>query len=89
LQAPRAPVFLPLHPRTDLIAPAASLGFSSGQLRPAVIRALATLLGMTRTEVRDQLRDGVTLRHLALTHGLTLSELRRAVRARVVASRVG
>jgi phospholipase C len=88
-QPPRAPVFLSLHPRTHLIAPAVSLGLTGGHRRPAVISALATLLGMTRTEVRDQLRAGETLRHLALTHGLTLSELRRGVRARVVASGVG
>jgi phospholipase C len=88
-QPPSPPVILPLHPRTDLIGTTTALGSGHGELRPVVIKAIAFYLGMTPTQVRDQLAGGETLRHLARAHGLTLRELRGAVRARLVARGVG
>ena len=82
-QAPRAPLILPLHPPTDLIAPAPALAGSPRQLTPAVLNAIAGDLGMSPAQVRSQLTGGLTLRQLARAHGITLRQLRREVRAQL------
>jgi phospholipase C len=83
-QAPRSPVILPLHPRTDLIAASAEpfVARASG-LRAAVISAVASTLDLTTKQLRSQLSSGRTLRQLALEHGLTLRQLRRQVQGRL------
>ena len=87
-QPPRAPVLLPLHPRSDLIAPppvrSGELGPLAGLrplagVRPVVVRAIAEYLGMTGPELRAELRSGLTLGQIARVHGTTLRRLRRAV----------
>jgi phospholipase C len=89
-QAPRPPVILPLNPPTDLIAPTTSTVLARPrQLAPAVINAIANELGMTPRQVRGQLAAGETLRRLARSHGLSLRQLRRDVRAQLAGSRAG
>jgi phospholipase C len=79
-QPPRAPVILPLHPRTDLIAPPPGAVITrAGRLRREVIRAAAGYLGMTPRELRLRLAAGRTLNQIARAHGWTLEGLRRAV----------
>jgi phospholipase C len=89
-QPPRAPVLLPLHPTTDLIEPppvrSGELGSLAGLrplagVRPIVVRAIASYLGLTGPQLRRELRSGVTLRQIARAHGVTLRQLRRAVLA--------
>ncbi len=83
-QAPLAPVILPLHPRTDLIEPPPGVGNAPlTGLRAVVIRAVASYLGLSVAQLRARLDSGRTLRQIALAHGVTLRELRRAVEARV------
>jgi phospholipase C len=83
-QPPRAPVILPVHPQTDLIAPAAAAADRrTTGLRAVVIRAVARILGLTPAQLRTQLARGRTLSEVALAHGLTLRRLRRAVEARL------
>ncbi len=89
-QSPLAPMILPLHPRTDLIAPSPGAVTSRrGKLSRDVIDAVASYLGMTPGQVRSQLAAGETLRRLARAHGLTLRQLRRGIRARLAASGAG
>jgi phospholipase C len=85
-QTPLAPELLPLHPATDLIAPAhagaAGRALASprgGALRALELRLVARYLGLTPAELRAKLRSGKTLRGIARAHGVPLSRLRRAV----------
>jgi phospholipase C len=79
--APRPPVILPLRPRTDLIAPPrGAIVAQSRTLRLAVIQAVAGYLGLTARQLRGELSSGETLRRLARERGLTLRELRQAIR---------
>jgi phospholipase C len=86
-QPPGAPVLLPVHPHTDLIAPPPSAvvaGRGNGRgLRPVVIRAAAGYLGITAKALRAELASGQTLRQIARAHGKTLAQLRRAVQVRI------
>ena len=53
---PRAPVLLPLHPKTDLIAPpAAAVGLS-----PYLLTAAAAYFGMAPARLRAELATGRT-----------------------------
>jgi phospholipase C len=81
-QRPRPPLILPVNPRTDLIEPAKARRGATG-LQGVVIRATADYLGLTQHELRAQLASGRTLAEVALTYGVTLRQLRRAVQARV------
>ena len=82
-QPPRAPAILALRPKTDLIEPPPNAIVSrSGTLsgvRPVVIRALASYLGLTSAQLRAEVRGGTSLREIARAHGTTLAGLRRAV----------
>jgi phospholipase C len=87
-QAPLAPVLLPVHPQTDLIAPTPrqlrpSRLLGRGALSPALLAAAAQYLGMPVRQLRTDLAAGYTLRQIARGHGKTLSALRRAVLARI------
>jgi phospholipase C len=85
-QPPRAPLILPVHPHTDLIAPTAGAVVARGALgglRPFVIRAVADYLGITPARLRVQLASGRTLRQIARAHSTTLLALRRGVQARL------
>jgi phospholipase C len=87
-QPPRAPMILPVRPRTDLIAPPAGTVVrrgATGGLRPLVIGAAAAYLGITPARLRAELASGSTLRQLARAEGGTLAALRRAVQAQVQA----
>ncbi len=84
-QPPIAPVLLPVNPHTDLITPATSaaqpLSRATGPLRSLVLKITAAYLGITPARLRAELASGVSLRALARAHGVTLSGLRRVVRA--------
>jgi phospholipase C len=97
-QTPLAPDILPLHPATDLITPAQTARRRraagrtlalprSGPLRTFEIRVVAAYLGMTRAELRAELRSGATLGQIARAHGVTAAKLRahvlNAVRAEI------
>jgi phospholipase C len=83
-QPPRAPVILSLHPRTDLTAPPPGAVVAGARgLRRLVVRAVAIYLGISPRRLRAQLAAGLTFRAIALAHGETFAELRRAVEARV------
>jgi phospholipase C len=83
-QPPRAPLILPLHPRTDLIAPpSGAVTASAGSLRQYVIRTVAAYLGTTPAQLRARLATGRTLAQIAVAHGTTLEALRRHVQANV------
>jgi phospholipase C len=80
-QAPRAPVILPLHPATDLIKPPGDAIISRAtKLRVEVIRAVAAMIGVSPRQLRTRLAAGRTLRQVARQHGVTLGELRLAIR---------
>jgi phospholipase C len=86
-QAPRAPLILPLQPRTDLIEPPRpAVTARARQLRQAVVGAVAAQLGLTPRALRSQLASGLSMRELARSNGLTLRELRRMIRAELGAS---
>jgi phospholipase C len=81
-QSPRAPVILPLKPRTDLIKPAGDAIIArNSALRLKVIRAVADILNLKPTQLRRRLAAGRTLRQVARTHGVTLYELRLAIKS--------
>jgi hypothetical protein len=86
-QPPRAPVLLPVNPKTDLIRPPAAQRAlrvrGLGTLTPFVIRATAAYLGITGAQLRAEVNAGRTLRQIAREHGKTLPGLRRAVLARL------
>jgi phospholipase C len=92
-QAPLPPVFLPVQPQTDLIAPGQTGSGSTSSrartprralpgakgLRPFELAAAASYLRMTTAELRTELAAGQTLREIARSHGRTLAGVRRAV----------
>jgi phospholipase C len=84
-QPPLAPVLLPVNPRTDLIEPATIAGRrasrAKGPLRSLVLQVSAAYLGITPARLQAELASGVSLRQLARQRGLTLSGLRKVVRA--------
>jgi len=81
---PRPPVILPVNPRTDLIAPTAPVaGIQPAGLRPAVMRTTAQYLGLTLRQLETRLASGESLAQVALSRGVTLRQLRRAVQAQV------
>jgi phospholipase C len=83
-QPPRAPIILPLHPQTDLIEPVAATEAAHARgLRAVVIRAVASYLDLSLGQLRAQLALGLTLRQVALIHGVTLRELQRGVQRRL------
>ena len=91
-QTPLEPVFLPVQPQTDLIAPAAGSASASRArqaipgvkaLRPFEIAAAARYLVMTPAELRRELASGKTLREIAREHDRTLAGVRAAVLAAV------
>jgi phospholipase C len=81
-QSPRAPVILPLHPRTDLIAPSASVLNSRvrGALSSLGVQVMAAYLGMSPERLFQELSAGVPLRRIARQQGRSLAGLRRALR---------
>ena len=87
-QSPLAPVILSVHPHTDLIEPAQLPRRARGSgvrgvrgLTPFEVAAAARYLGLAPARLRSELASGLTLRQIALEHGRTLAEVRRAVRA--------
>jgi phospholipase C len=89
-QTPLAPVFLPVQPPTDLIAPAAGSASTSRArqaipgvkgLRPFEIAAAARYLVMTPAELRRELASGKSLKEIAREQGRTLAGVRAAVLA--------
>jgi phospholipase C len=83
-QPPRAPVILPIHPRTDLIEPKPAVTPGTpAPLRRLLIRAIASYLEITPRQLRAELAAGMTLRQLVRGHGKTLAGLRQAVQKRL------
>jgi phospholipase C len=83
-QPPRAPVILPVHPRTDLIEPKPAVTPGTpAPVRRLVVRAIASYLGITPIRLRAELASGLTLRQVAREHGKTLAGLRRTVQKRL------
>ena len=79
-QPPRAPIFLPIKPKTDLIAPRPAVTPSApAPLRRLVIRAISRYLGIRPDRLRAALASGLTLQALARSRGKTIVGLRRAV----------
>lgn len=81
-QPPQPPFLLPVHPRTDLIAPRP--GALTGRARrpgarPLLIAAEARFLGITPAQLRAELRTGRSLRQIFREHGRSLQTFRRAV----------
>jgi phospholipase C len=83
-QPPRAPVILPLHPQTDLIAPSPGLAAAHPTgLSSSVLDAAAAYLKLTPRQLRAELASGKSLREIARARGTTLARLRRAVESRI------
>ena len=91
-QTPLPPVFLPVQPPTDLIAPTPGSAAASRArqaipgvkgLRPFEIAAAARYLVMTPTELRRELASGKSLKEIAREQGRTLAGVRAAVLAAV------
>jgi phospholipase C len=83
-QAPRPPLILPLHPKTDLIEPKPVFTPATpAPIRRVVIRAIAAYLGIRPIRLRAELAAGLTLRQVAREHGKTVAGLRRAVQKRL------
>jgi phospholipase C len=85
-QPPLPPVLLPVSPHTDLIGPSTSIGSErrallAGALRGVVLQVVAGYLGISPARLRAELAAGVSLRQLARERGVSLSGLRRVVRA--------
>jgi phospholipase C len=77
---PRAPVILPIKPKTDLIAPPPPVTSTTpAPVRRVVIRAIARYLGIRPDRLRAALASGLTLQVLARSRGKTVAGLRRAV----------
>jgi phospholipase C len=78
-QPPRAPVILPIHPKTDLIAPPPGAIVSrAGRARRLLIRAVAAYLGLRPAQLRAEIAAGRTLAQIARARGRTLAGLRAA-----------
>jgi phospholipase C len=79
-QPPRAPMILPVKPRTDLLAPRPIVTPGTpGPVRRLLIRSISRYLGLTPRQLRAQLASGLTLRALARSRGKTILGIRRAV----------
>ncbi len=86
-QAPRAPLFLPLHPQTDLIAPtpaqiaaAQTKGQrrrSSSGLNHLELQILSAYLRVPARRLAAQLASGQPLAGIILSHGGTVAGFRR------------
>ncbi|MFL5823507.1 MAG: alkaline phosphatase family protein [Solirubrobacteraceae bacterium] len=80
-QSPRAPVLLPLRPRSDLINPPSPRAQAIARVRQALgalrIRVLSAYLGISPAQLLAQLAAGVPLRRIAHAHGRTLVGVRR------------
>src|SRR5205807_1787052 len=77
---PRAPVILPVKPKTDLIAPRPAVtSTTSVPVRRLVIRTISRYLGIRPNQLRAALASGLTLREVARSYGKTITGLRRAV----------
>ncbi len=82
--SPRAPVFLPLHPHTDLIEPSALPGrlpvaappAATSLVRGYVIRMLARYVGVPAPIIRAELNAGLSLRQIVRLSGKSLRGLR-------------
>jgi phospholipase C len=78
-QQPRAPMLLPVRPRTDLIGPRPSVSLGApGPVRRLVIRAISRYLGITPRRLRAALASGLTLREVARRRGKSLAGVRQA-----------
>jgi hypothetical protein len=90
-QAPRPPMILPVHPRTDLIEPSPSLLQSFGPIgvvvyKPVVIKSFAAYLGIKVPELRRELSNGFTLGELARRYHRSvagLDALRQRLHSRI------
>ena len=86
-QSPLAPELLPLHPPSDLIAPARAgsagrtLALPAGPLRSFEINVAAQYLGISPAQLRAELAAGRPLRQIARSHGVPVARLRREVQA--------
>ena len=90
-QPPRPPMFLPLHPLTDLIAPSpASLATThplaprnsaAGGVSQLELRILSVYLGVPSEQLAAQLGAGQPLARVILLHGKTLAGFRRFLSA--------
>jgi phospholipase C len=81
-QPPRAPVILPLHPRTDLTKPTAALNTGPrGAVSSLGVQVMAAYLGLSPRRLLMELSAGVSLRAIARQQGRSLAGLKRAVRA--------
>ena len=79
-QPPRAPMILPVTPKTDLIAPRPAVTPTPpAPVRRLVLGAISRYLGITRAQLRAALASGLTLRQVARSRGKTIAGLRRAV----------
>ena len=79
-QPPRAPVILPIKPRTDMIAPRPAVTPATpAAVRRLVLRAISRYLGIRPRQLRAALASGLTLRDVARSRGKTVAGLRRAV----------
>jgi hypothetical protein len=70
-----------VHPHTDLIAPRGTIPSIAGigivQYKPQVVSAAAAFLGLTVSELRSQLYNGVSLQRLARERHRSVRRLRR------------
>ena len=79
-QTPRAPMLLPLHPHTDLLAPAPFLPPQTrGALSSLGVELVAAYLGMSPTRLYLELTAGVPLRRIARQQGRSLAGLLHAL----------
>jgi phospholipase C len=80
-QAPRPPVLLPVHPHTDLIAPAVSQlnPVLRGALSSLGVQLIASYLGISPIRLYRELSAGLPLQAIARQHGRSLAGLRRAL----------
>jgi len=95
-QAPLPPTILNVTPQTDLVAPTTATATSRARRAPGLpgvkglrsfeMAAAARYLGLTPAELRQQIAAGSTLREIALAHGRTLAQVRRAALAAVRAT---
>ncbi len=86
-QAPRAPMLLPLHPQTDLIAPTASSlaatkpsppkHSSAGGVSQLELKILSAYLGVPAPRLATQLASGKSLAQIVQKYGGSLAGLRR------------
>jgi phospholipase C len=77
---PRAPMILPIKPRTDLIAPRPAVTQTTpAPVRGLVIGAVSRYLGIRPDRLRAALASGLTLQEIARARGKTIAGLRRAV----------